>query len=113
MALDSHSRKKSSGEGESPAAERSGLDSFSLEDVLRELRPKIRMIFASSRVPYEDAEDILQESLLALVLNRGEIWNVEGWLLVVIRRRSLAYWRGRRIRQERVENVDPEELERQ
>ena len=88
VAASSLKDEELSGESEPPGAQEPGPPLSSLDEILRELRPKIRTLFASYRVPHEDAEDILQESLLAAVLAWGEIRNKEGWLLVVIRHGS-------------------------
>ncbi len=81
----------------------------SLEALLEELRPKIRRLFANYRVPHTDAEDLLQEALLATFLNWGEIRCKQGWLLVTLRHKCSVYWRAKRYG--RVQAVDPPTLE--
>jgi RNA polymerase sigma factor (sigma-70 family) len=91
----SRTREVPSGDGEPPAAD---TPTASIEEVVRGLRPRIRHLFASYRVPHVDAEDILQETLLAALPGWGEIRCKEGWILVVLRHRISGYFRQRRTR---------------
>lgn len=70
----------------------------SLEEVLPRAQPKIRQLFYRYRVPPEDAEDLLQQTLLAMVYKWREIERPEPWLLGTLRKKCLLYWRGRRRR---------------
>lgn len=76
----------------SPAPERA------LERSLDELRPRLRSLFARHRIPPEDAEDILQQALLAYLYKRDTVLEFDKWLLGAVRKRCLMYWRGRRRR---------------
>ena len=76
----------------SPAPERA------LERSLDELRPRLRGLFSRHRIPPEDAEDILQQTLLAYLYKRDSVQDFEKWLLGAVRKRCLMYWRGRRRR---------------
>jgi RNA polymerase sigma factor (sigma-70 family) len=80
-----------------------------VEELVRELRPKIRRLFANYRVPHSDAEDILQDALLATFLNWGEIRCKQGWLLVTLRHKCSVYWREKRYG--RIQAVDPPALD--
>jgi len=80
-----------------------------IEELIRELKPKIRRLFANYRVPHTDAEDILQDALLATFLNWGEIRCKQGWLLVTLRHKCSVYWREKRYG--RVQAVDPPTLD--
>jgi len=60
-------------------------------------------------VPHIDAEDILQDALLATFLNWGEIRCKQGWLLVTLRHKCSVYWREKRYG--RVQAVDPPTLD--
>jgi RNA polymerase sigma factor (sigma-70 family) len=73
-------------------------DTRELESLLTELRPRIRATFGRFRIPPEEAEDILQDSLLALVSKGAAIHSREPWLLATLRNRCLLYWRSRRRR---------------
>jgi RNA polymerase sigma factor (sigma-70 family) len=69
-----------------------------LELSLEELQPRLRRLFAHHRIPPEDAEDILQQTLLAYLYKRDSVQEFERWLLGAVRKRCLMYWRGRRRR---------------
>ncbi len=75
-----------------PAPERA------LERSLDELRPRLRRLFAHHRIPREDAEDILQQTLLAYLYKRETVEEFDKWLLGAVRNRCLMFWRGRRRR---------------
>ena len=69
-----------------------------LERLLDELRPRLRRLFAHHRIPPEDAEDILQQTLLAYLYKHDSVRDFEKWLIGAVRKRCLMYWRGRRRR---------------
>jgi RNA polymerase sigma-70 factor (ECF subfamily) len=69
-----------------------------VEDVLRRVEPRLLGLFSHYRVPAQDAEDLLQEALLALVAKPDAIRCPETWLLGTLRNRCLLYWRKRRRR---------------
>jgi RNA polymerase sigma factor (sigma-70 family) len=56
------------------------------------------MLFAHHRIPPEDAEDLVQQCLLAYLYKRGSIESFDRWLLGAVKKRCLMYWRGRRRR---------------
>jgi RNA polymerase sigma factor (sigma-70 family) len=68
----------------------------SLEEFLRSVRPRIKVLFARYRIPPQDTEDILQQALLALVHQRQVIRDSETWLLGTLRNKCLLYWREHR-----------------
>ena len=80
-----------------------------LEELLEGLRPRIRRVFTSYRIPPQDCEDLLQEALLAAFLSWSTIYNKEAWLLVTLRHKCSIYWRT--LRNRRLQAVDPEFLE--
>lgn len=80
-----------------------------IEDLLRRLRPRIKKILAHFNIPFEDAEDILQEALIAAFLKWPSIENKEPWFLGTVRNRCMLYWKRRWRR--RMEGMDPEDLE--
>ena len=47
------------------------------------------------RLPPEDAEDILQQTLLIFLIKHDEIYNPEAWLRGALRKRCQFYWRRR------------------
>jgi RNA polymerase sigma factor (sigma-70 family) len=68
----------------------------SLEGFLKQVRPRLKAVFARYRIPPQDTEDILQQALMALVYRREEIRDPEAWLLGTVRNKCLLYWRERR-----------------
>lgn len=69
-----------------------------LESLLGALRPRIRATFWRFRIPPEEAEDILQDTLLAMVSKGGAVHSPEPWLMATLRNQCLLYWRARRRR---------------
>lgn len=67
-----------------------------LEVFLRKVRPCIKTLFQRSRIPPEDAEDILQQALLALLYQRERIRDPEAWLHGTLKKKCLVYWRDQR-----------------
>jgi RNA polymerase sigma factor (sigma-70 family) len=61
-------------------------------------------ILGRYRIPQEDAEDLLQETFVALVFKWQSIRNPKAWLLSTLRNRCTLYWRKRR--QDLFEAVD-------
>lgn len=66
------------------------------DSLLERLRPRLKQILYRYQIPPEDAEDILQEALLATVLKWERIRSPEPWLVVTLKNRCLIYWRRRR-----------------
>jgi RNA polymerase sigma factor (sigma-70 family) len=71
---------------------------LAFEAFLKVMGPKMKRLLATYRVPVEDAEDVLQQALLALVYQWGTVRDAEGWLLGTLRRHCLMYWRTHRRR---------------
>lgn len=68
----------------------------SFEDFLKAVEPKLKRLLAYHRIPSEDAEDILQQSLLALLYQWERVQVPERWLFGTVRRHCLMYWRATR-----------------
>jgi RNA polymerase sigma factor (sigma-70 family) len=81
----------------------------SFEDLLRNVRPRLKRLFARYGIPPQDTEDILQQALLALVYQRCSIRDSEAWLLGTLRNKCLLYWRDQR--RKLYETVDAAVLE--
>lgn len=79
------------------------------EAFLRRLDSKISRVLARHAVPSSDAEDLLQETLFALVFKWDTIRNHEAWLLSTLQNRCVIYWRKRN--EECLEAVDAAILE--
>lgn len=72
--------------------------SSALEPFLKAMGPKMKRLLASHRIPIDDAEDVLQQALLALIYQWDDIRDAELWLLGTLRRHCLMYWRTHRRR---------------
>lgn len=70
----------------------------SLEEFLRNVRPRLKALFVRYGIPPQDTEDILQQALLALVHQRPIVRDPEAWLLGTLRNKCLLYWRDHRRR---------------
>ncbi len=57
------------------------------------MRPKLKAILYRHRIPVEDTEDLIQETLLTLVRRRLEIRDPEAWVIAVLKKKCLMYWR--------------------
>lgn len=74
-------------------ARRVGLDEFA-----RGVRPKMRRMVRGWGVPPEDAEDLVQQTLMALVGCWEGVRNPDAWVAGATRKSCLMYWRSRRRR---------------
>jgi RNA polymerase sigma factor (sigma-70 family) len=66
---------------------------LSFEDFLTALEPKLKKLLAVYRIPSEDAEDVLQQALLALLYQWDRVRDPESWLFGTLKRHCLMYWR--------------------
>lgn len=71
---------------------------WTFERFLKAMGPKMKRLLASNHIPIEDAEDVLQQALLALIYQWDSIRDPETWLLGTLRRHCLMYWRNHRRR---------------
>ncbi|HTQ80209.1 MAG TPA: sigma-70 family RNA polymerase sigma factor [Thermoanaerobaculia bacterium] len=69
-----------------------------LDDFLHEVEPRLKRLLSSYRIPVPDAEDLVQQALLALIYHWDKIRDPECWLMGTLKRHCLMYWRGRRRR---------------
>lgn len=75
-----------------------GAAAGELDEVARRMRPRMRRLIRGLRVPDEDAEDLIQQTLMALLACWGEVRDPEAWIVGAVRKKCLMYWRGRRRR---------------
>jgi RNA polymerase sigma factor (sigma-70 family) len=69
----------------------------SLEGFLKQVRPRLKTLFAHYRIPLQDTEDILQQALVVMIYHHREgIRDPEAWLLGTVRNKCLLYWREQR-----------------
>jgi RNA polymerase sigma factor (sigma-70 family) len=70
--------------------------SVAFEQFLKAMRPMFKSVLAATRVPVEDAEDVLQQALLEFIERCDKIRDPERWLLVILRRKCFLYRRKQR-----------------
>ncbi len=70
----------------------------SFEEFLKAVEPRLKRLLALYRIPSEDAEDVLQQALLALLYQWDRVRDPECWLFGTVRRHCLMYWRTHRRR---------------
>ena len=73
-----------------------GTSKQPLEDILDGIQPGIRATFARYRVPPQDAEDVLQQTLLIYLYKQDRVEDPERWIIGALKKRCLVYWRSRR-----------------
>ncbi|MCH9650378.1 MAG: sigma-70 family RNA polymerase sigma factor [Deltaproteobacteria bacterium] len=83
--------------------------SQTIEEVFVRLEPRLRSILGRYRIPFQDADDLLQDALLLLIRKIEELRCPEAYLLTTLQYRCLMYWRGRQRRKD--EGVTTELLE--
>ncbi len=66
------------------------------EGLLESCRDDMIRLLARYHIPQEDAEDLLQETFVALVFKWENIRNPKAWLLSTLRNRCSLYWRSKR-----------------
>jgi RNA polymerase sigma factor (sigma-70 family) len=66
------------------------------EEFLRAVEPKLKRLLANYRIPKEDAEDLMQTGLLALLYQWERVRDPECWLFGTVKRQCLMYWRSHR-----------------
>lgn len=68
------------------------------DEFLKRVEPRLKRLLATYRIPSEDAEDVLQQTLLALLYQWERVRDPESWLLGTLKRHCLMYWRTQRRR---------------
>ncbi len=68
----------------------------SFERLLKRIEPRLKAVLGRHRIPPQDAEDLLQQALLAYLYKKESIHEPEAWLLGTLRNRCLMYWRSKR-----------------
>lgn len=73
-------------------------DNENFEFLLKRVQPTLKQILGRYQIPPEDAEDVLQDTLLTLLYKWETVHKPEAWLIGTLRRRCIMYWRTRRSR---------------
>ncbi|MCB1058265.1 MAG: sigma-70 family RNA polymerase sigma factor [Acidobacteria bacterium] len=71
-------------------------EELSLEELLEKTKPQMRQVLYRYRIPQQDAEDLVQQTMLTLVYKRAQVEKPEPWLIATLRNRCIMYWRSRR-----------------
>jgi RNA polymerase sigma factor (sigma-70 family) len=79
-----------------PTPERSEPADF--DDLLKRVEPRLKRLLSVYRIPAEDAEDLLQQAMLALLYQWDRVRDPDCWLLGTLKRHCLMYWRKQRRR---------------
>jgi hypothetical protein len=78
----------------------------SWDELLGRLRVRAAAIMAAYEIPAHEAEDLMQDALLALVARRAEVRSPESYLVGILRHGCAAHIR-QRYKERRVLQVDP------
>ncbi len=65
-------------------------------ELLDNFRAQARKLLARFRIPSQDAEDLLQDTLLLYLSSDPDVPCIESWLQGTLKNRCLVYWRERR-----------------
>ena len=68
------------------------------DEFLRRMEPRLKRLLGTYHIPPEDAEDLLQDTLVALLYQWERVRDPECWLIGTLRRHCLMYWRNNRRR---------------
>ena len=66
------------------------------------LEPRIEKVLHRFRIPSEEAQEILDEIMLTMLIKRDRIRDPERWMMRTLKNRCVMYWRQRRRRLYRV-----------
>jgi len=81
----------------------------SLDELVRRIRHRLKLVLRSYDIPFQDAEDLLQDSLLEALRKWDSIYSKECWLLGTLRFKCSNYWK--RIRTKTPQTMDLPDLE--
>jgi RNA polymerase sigma factor (sigma-70 family) len=83
-------------------------DTETLSALLEKVRPQLKQVLRKYDIPFQDAEDLLQEAFLDLLRKWDTIRSKDAWLVGTVRFKCSHYWKRRRA--ERVQAFDLPEL---
>ena len=81
----------------------------SLDELVRRIRHRLKLVLRTYDIPFQDAEDLLQDSLLEALRKWDTIYSKECWLLGTLRFKCSNYWK--RIRTKTPQMMDLPDLE--
>lgn len=65
----------------------------SLDALVRRIRHRLKTVLRNYDIPFQDAEDLLQDSLLEALRKWDTIYNKECWLIGTLRFKCSNYWK--------------------
>jgi RNA polymerase sigma factor (sigma-70 family) len=71
-------------------------DTETLEELLEAVRPRLKKVLKVCDIPFQDAEDLLQETFLELLRKWDTVRHKDSWLVGTLRFKCSNYWRNRR-----------------
>ena len=77
---------------------RSAYPNEDLTELIGSVKSSATRVCRRYSIPPQDAEDLMQQTLVALIDRRDQIKNPEAWLVGTLRNQCLMYWRRRRRR---------------
>jgi RNA polymerase sigma factor (sigma-70 family) len=80
-----------------------------LSAFLETMRPRLRAILTRHAIPPADADDLLQDTFLALCMSWERVENQEAWVSGTLRFLCCSYWRKRK--RQCCDSIDAERLE--
>jgi DNA-directed RNA polymerase specialized sigma24 family protein len=95
-----------------PDAEGPGLSlpSAAAAEIFRRVRPRLAAIIAAHGIPAGDADDLVQDSLVALLAQWAAIRSPEDYIAGIVRRKCALFIR-QRCRERRVLRLEPSDLD--
>lgn len=84
--------------GMTMASLRSAHPNEAFAEFVKNVQPTATKICRRYRIPPQDAEDLMQQTLIALIDSRDDVQNPEAWIAGTLRNQCLMYWRRRRRR---------------
>jgi RNA polymerase sigma factor (sigma-70 family) len=78
---------------ESPSA---APETETLAELLEAVRPRLKQVLRTYDIPFQDAEDLLQETFLELLRKSDTVRHRDAWLVGTLRFKCSNYWRSRR-----------------
>jgi RNA polymerase sigma factor (sigma-70 family) len=66
-----------------------------LADLLRRMWPRLRKVLSAFHIPPEDADDVVQDTVMQFIRKRSQIRTPEQWFAGALRNQSRMYWRTR------------------
>lgn len=66
-----------------------------LAELLRRIWPRLRKVLSAFHIPPEDADDLVQDTVMQFIRKRTQIHNPEHWFVGALKNESRMYWRTR------------------